>query len=78
MFIGKPKSGKTSSLYSFFKSQKLLKKVFHNIYIFQPSHSRASMNDDLFGKLPAEQIYDELTEENLEEVMDTIKDKDED
>jgi len=78
MFIGKPKSGKTSSLYSFFKSPKLLKKVYHNIYIFQPSHSRASMKDDLFGKLPAEQLYDELTEETLEEVMDIIKGKDED
>ena len=78
MFIGKPKSGKTSSLYSFFKSPKLLKKVFHNIYIFQPSHSRASMSDDLFGRLPAEQLYDELTEETLSEVMEEIKDKDED
>ena len=78
LLIGKPRSGKTSTLYSYFKSPKLLRKVYHNIYIFQPSHSRSSMADDLFGKLPAEQLYDELDEDNLNEVMNTIKDKDED
>lgn len=78
LLIGKPKSGKTSTLYSFFKSPKLLKKVYHNIYIFQPSHSRSSMEDDLFGKLPTEQLYDELDEDNLLNVMNIIKEKDED
>ncbi len=38
LFIGKPKSGKTSLLYSFFKSPKLFRKVFHNVFLFQPSH----------------------------------------
>jgi hypothetical protein len=73
LLIGSPGSGKTSLLYSWFKSPKLLKKCFHNIYMFQPGHSRASMKDDLFSKIPEEQIYDELTNENLEAVMNTIK-----
>lgn len=73
LLIGSPGSGKTSLLYSWFKSPKLLKKCFHNIFIFQPTHSRASMKDDLFSKIPEEQIYDELTNENLEAVMNTIK-----
>lgn len=73
LFIGKPKSGKTSLLYSFFKSPKLFRKVFHNIFLFQPSHSRASMKDQLFEKIPDDQKYEELNEENLNLVMDIIK-----
>ena len=32
LFIGKPRSGKTSLLYSLFKSKKLLKQCFENIF----------------------------------------------
>lgn len=76
MFIGKPASGKTSLVYSFFKSKELLAKVFHNIYLFQPSHSRASMKDKLFDKLPEHKKFDELDYDSLEYVMDTIKNGD--
>ena len=58
IYIGKPKSGKTSLIYSLFKAP--LKKVWHNIYIFQPSHSRASMKDNIFDKLPEDKKFDEL------------------
>ena len=52
LLIGKPRSGKTSLLYSLFKSKHLLKKVFENIFLFQPSHSRLSMKDKrLFDQL---------------------------
>lgn len=73
LLIGKPKSGKTSLLYSFFKSPKLLKKVFHNIYIFQPANSRGSMKDNIFGKLPPEKQFEELTYDNLNSVLESIK-----
>lgn len=76
LFIGRPASGKTSLLYSFFKSPKLFRKVFHNIYLFQPSHSRASMKDKLFDKIPDDQKFDELTFDNLNEVMNRIKNED--
>jgi hypothetical protein len=76
LFIGKPKSGKTSLLYSFFKSKKLFKKVFHNIYVFQPSRSRQSMSDKLFDTLPKDQLYEELDYENLNEVMTKCKESD--
>lgn len=71
LFIGKPRSGKTSLLFSLIKG--VLKKCFHRIYCFQPSESRASMSDDLFGKLPQDQVYDELNVDNLQEVMDRIR-----
>ena len=47
------------------KQKKLSAIVFHNIYIFQPSASRASMKDQLFNQLPADQLYKELTYYNL-------------
>ena len=73
MFLGLPRSGKTSTLYSLFKSKKLLKKVYHNIFIFQPSQSRDSMKDDLFGKVRPENIYEELDADSLDEVLEKIK-----
>ena len=73
LLIGKPKSGKTSLMYSFLKSPKLLKKVYNKIYLFQPSASRASMKDKLFDKLPETQKFDELSYENLKYVLSEIK-----
>jgi hypothetical protein len=76
LMIGRPASGKTSLLYSFFKSPKVYRKVFHNIYLFQPSHSRASMKDNIFAKIPEEQCYEELDYDSLNSVMTAIKAED--
>ena len=73
LLIGKPRSGKTSLLYSLFQSSALFKKTYHNIFIFQPSASRASMKDQLFNQLPPEQLFEELSQENLLSVLSTIK-----
>lgn len=69
---GKPQSGKTSLLYSLFKSKHILKGVYDKVFVFQPAASRASMRDDLFGKLPQEQVFEELTLENLENVFSQL------
>lgn len=74
LFIGKPGSGKTSLVVSLFKSKDIFNRVFHNVYLFQPSQSRASMEDDIFESIPNK--YDELNYENLEEVMNQIKEED--
>lgn len=71
LFIGKPRSGKTSLLFSLMKG--IMRKCFHKIYIFQPAESRASMSNDIFGKLPKNQLYSELSFDNLGEVMALIK-----
>jgi hypothetical protein len=77
LLIGKPKSGKTSLLYSFFKGDKkdnkILKGVFSTIYLFQPENSRQSMTDNIFEILPEEQKFSELTFENLLLVSERIK-----
>jgi len=49
----------------------MLHRIYHNIYLFQPSHSRASMKDDIFDSISNK--YDELTYENLENVINQIK-----
>ena len=72
LIVGKPGSGKTSMLYAFMKSKKLLSKVYDRIYIFQPEQSRASMKDKLFDQLPEDQKFDELTFENLQYIKDTL------
>lgn len=78
LLIGKPRSGKTSLLYSLFKSPKLLKKTYHNIYLFQPSQSRSSMKDKLFDALPDENKIEELDYESLSDVMNRIRNAEED
>ena len=72
LIVGKPGSGKTSMLYSFMKSKKLLAKVYDKIYLFQPEQSRASMKDKLFDQLPDDQKFDELTVDNLDYIKDNL------
>jgi hypothetical protein len=72
LFIGRPKSGKTSLLYSFFKSKDIFKNTFDKIFLFQPEQSRASMKDKLFDRIPQEQKYEELSLENLDNVEETL------
>lgn len=74
LLIGKPGSGKTSTMTSWFQSKKLLKKVYHTIYLFQPSHSTASLKDNIFEDLPNK--YDELTFETLNDCLEKIKNND--
>ena len=72
VIIGKPQSGKTSMIYSLFKSKKLLKNVYDKIFIFQPEASRASMKDKLFDKIPDDQKFNELSLENLESMQENL------
>ena len=63
--VGSPGSGKTSMLYSLFKSKAMLNKIYDKIFIFMPSSSQASMKDNIFSKLPDDQRFEELTEETM-------------
>lgn len=73
LIIGKPQSGKTSFLYSLFKSKKLMRNVYDRIFLFQPQKSRNSMKDGIFEKgIPDDRKFDELTDENLENVLSNL------
>jgi hypothetical protein len=74
--IGRPKSGKSSLVQSLFRSPKCLRKCYHNVYLFQPAGSRGSMKDDIFNYIPPEQIFNELTFENLSNVINIIDNED--
>lgn len=74
MVVGRPGSGKSSLIGSFFGSKELLKHSYHNLYLFAPQNSIASMKDNIFESIKNQ--YDELTYENLIDVMDKIKDED--
>jgi hypothetical protein len=76
LLIGRPKSGKTSLLYSFFKGkkedEKILRGVYSRVYLFQPENSANSMKDNIFNLIPKEQRFTELTFENLEHVYNLV------
>jgi len=72
--IGKAGSGKSHFLISLLKSKPLMNKVFENIIIFIPPSSRSSIAGDFWDEnLPEENIYDELTLENLMEAYEKCK-----
>ena len=73
LLLGRPRSGKSSLLWAMLANSKLLKKVYHNIFLFQPSHSRASMKKNLFKNHDESKIYEELTYDNLREVIERLK-----
>ena len=74
--IGKAGSGKTSLLMNLVcKRGKIYNKKFDKVYVFSPS--LRSMDDCPFDKLPEEQLYDDLTVENLEGVIEEITDSEE-
>jgi energy-coupling factor transporter ATP-binding protein EcfA2 len=71
LFLGKPGSGKSTLLISFLKSKPLFKRIYHKIILFCPPNSRGSIKDNFWDKnLEPEDIYDELTLDNLQEVYD--------
>jgi len=73
LLVGKPKSGKSSLMWGMLSSPKLLNRVYHNVYLFQPSHSRSSIKNNIFKNHDKDKMFDELTFENLNEVMQRIK-----
>jgi len=68
LLIGKPRSGKTSLLHSMFQSRSMLRHCYNSVYLFQPVQSGASIENNIFDKLPEDQIFRELTFDNLYEV----------
>ena len=75
--VGTMGQGKSSLMVNLVKN--VFKKCFAKIYIFIPESSRKSIDKDIFGRhLPEDQLFDELTEENLEYVYDRLQENSED
>ena len=71
--LGRPGQGKSSLVYSWFKSKNMLKKCFDTIFYICPASSLNSLEDNIFSKLPDDQIYDELNGEVLDEIIERAK-----
>jgi energy-coupling factor transporter ATP-binding protein EcfA2 len=68
LFLGKAGSGKSTLLISLLQSRPMFRGVYHNIILFCPANSRASIANDFWSQnLPDEQIYDDLNLDNLAE-----------
>jgi hypothetical protein len=76
LLCGRAGSGKTSLLFSMFKSPDIFKKVFHNIFLFQPFASASSVKNNVFDAIDEDQKFNELNEENLTGVMETVRNED--
>ena len=72
IIVGRMGSGKTSLLTSLVK--RVFNRCFETIYVFMPSNSRESISNDIYGKnLPANQLFDTLTLENITQVYEEIQ-----
>lgn len=70
---GKPGTGKTSLLLNLLcKRNKLYNNKFDKVYVWSPS--LGTVEGDPFGSLPEEQMFTDLDEDNLKEVLQDIED----
>ena len=73
LVCGRPGSGKTTLILNLIcKRGKMFNKKFDKVYVFSPSLT--TMKEDPFGDLPEDQVFTDLTEENLTGVLESIKD----
>jgi hypothetical protein len=73
LLVGKPRSGKTSLLHSLFEHRNMLRYCYNKIYLVQPAQSGASIKNNIFDTLPEDQVYHELTFDNLFEIKCRIE-----
>lgn len=74
LFLGKAGSGKTSMIISLLNTPDLFKGVYHTIYLFMGANSRGSIKGSFFdNEIPPDQIFDELTIDNLNSVYERIR-----
>ena len=76
VILGKMGTGKSSLITNFVKT--VFKKCFEHIIIFIPAGSRKSIENDIYGKhLPDSDLYDTLTDSNLDEVIEKLEESSE-
>jgi len=74
LILGKAGQGKSSLEIGLLQTPTLLKNVYHNILLFCPPNSRASISNDFWSKsLPDEQIFDEITFDTLQYAYDVAQ-----
>jgi len=72
VFVGQPRSGKTSHMISSLMSKKVYNKVFDHIYVVMPEASRKSLKNNPFKNIKNK--YDELDYQTLKSIHEKIED----
>jgi len=72
--IGRPGSGKSSMAISLMtqKEPKIYRKTSHHVIIMMPANSIGSLKKNPFKCLPSENIYNELTDQSINQVFQNI------
>jgi len=73
MIVGAKRSGKSSLILSLLSSPKLYKGYFGNIFMISPSVSDSKMRPLIQELQKEDKFYTELTEANIQKILDTIK-----
>jgi hypothetical protein len=72
VIVGKMGQGKTSWITNYIKN--IAPKCYETIYVFIPHNSRASIENDIYGKnIAPEQLFDTLTFDDLNQVYEEIQ-----
>ena len=80
VFIGSPRSGKTSTAISLLSTKnnnkqnkkRIYRGVFDNIIVVAPKNSLRSLKKNIFENLDEDKIYNELDYENLDDIYNKI------
>ena len=72
VLVGSARSGKSSLLINMFTNKNIYYKVFDHVVVCMPTHSINSMKENIFSDLPNEQVYNELNQEPLENIINQI------
>ena len=76
--VGSPGSGKSSVMVSLIKSKDGYRKRFHKIISVIPQSSLASLKSNPLKDIPEEQQFEDLTFENLEDIVEMVEENRED
>ena len=72
VICGKMGQGKTTLITNLVKT--VFKRCFEHIILFMPAGSRRSIENDIYGKnIPADDIYDTLSDDTLDEAIEKIE-----
>lgn len=72
VICGKMGQGKTTLITNLVKT--VFKRCFEHIILFMPAGSRRSIENDIYGKnIPADDIYDTLSDDTLDEAISKIE-----
>ena len=72
VLVGAARSGKSSLLINMMTNKNIYYRVFDKVIVCMPIHSIQSMKDNIFEDLPSEQVFHELDEESLNNIINQI------